>query len=64
MFAHVWCLFWSWLDSCPAVKATLILRAVCPQAGAGGDGSQRKHARWHSQWARALRRAGTEEVAV
>lgn len=42
----------------------LSLMAVCPQAGARGHGGQREHARRDSQRASALRRAGTQEVAV
>lgn len=49
---------------CPAAAEETLFFCVCPQAGAGGDGGQRQHARWHPQWARALRRAGTEKVAV
>lgn len=51
------------LKFCPAAAEEMFF-CVCPQAGEGGDGGQRQHACWHPQWACALRRAGTEKVAV
>lgn len=44
--------------------AEVLQTSVCLQVGGGGDGGGSEHARGSAHGARAVRRAGPEEVAV